>query len=243
MQLKLGTYEFESNGVLIGQRQEILWTNGGEPYARVHTITVEGFLSGSGSSDLSGEQSDLEDALIAARNNGKQVDLIFYQDGGTSSATALTKQTSITGVKILNFEFPSTRGPDYATERAFKFTAEAEYGLAGSANLLIDFQETVTITPPGPVFIMRPSVNTISQKQLLHPQFHCTATQQGSATGYRHRPLTPPPLWPFALMKPGTFTENSPMRRRHGNHQDWSITWAYEFAHTGPLVGVPHLFL
>lgn len=237
MLLKYGTYSFDSNAVVIGTHVETLWNEGGQAYAQQHTWDVEGWLSASGQAALTAAQEALETVLKIQRR-----DLILYQDDGTTeSATVLKNTGSITGVKITGGPvFDSTRGSEYATERHFTFTAEAEYPVTGAAGLLLTWTETISSSGGWPTYIHRPSLNQPPQKQQLYFQEPYTATQKGTAVGYRRYPEPAAMLWPFALKRSPVFDREAPKRRGPEKFEGFAISWSYEYESATPLIGLPH---
>jgi hypothetical protein len=144
MRLRYGSYQFDVNTTRIGTHLETLWA-GGQIYAVKRGLDVEGTLSGDGQAELSAKEHALRAALTKPR-----FDLVFLQDSGGKSSIALENANSMGGVRVTRLDFPSTEGPEFATERHFTFSAEAEYPAAtqsGRAKGYLGYP-----TPPPPLF-------------------------------------------------------------------------------------------
>lgn len=223
----------------IAQSIETLWTSQGQPYAQIKRLSVEGWLSADGQAALTTAQLALESALRTNR-----VDLILYTDAGAQSSCKLLNQGSISGVKIVKGPvFDSTRGSEFATERHFTFEAEAEYALTGSSNVILEFEEEISIEEGGPIYIHQPAMKGPAFKTNTIEQMPWRATQSGSAVGYRKYPSAPLPLWPSDLMRPPRGTRRSPTRKHVAKYQGFPVTWQYEFESIRPLIGLPSLLI
>ncbi len=169
---------------------------------------------------------------------------------GTSPSIAATSYVtlgfgSLTGVRITaGPNFDRAQGAEYATLRHFTFSAEAEYVYRNSNGLLLDFTETLSITPPGPLYVCKNAINGPAQRQLVYPLMPCKATQSGSATGYRQYPeaLARVLAWPFALKKPAPLVRTNPERKGTG-YQGYKISWNYEYEYPTILAGIPRLWI
>ena len=203
-----------------------------------HEWDVEGYLSADGQAALTTAQNALEEAMKKQNQN-----LVFLDDNGTETATNLKSGGSIGGVRIIRGpDFTARESAEYATERHFSFSAEAEYPVSGADALLLDWTETIDIEGGGPMILHRPAVNGPPQKQILYMQMPYKATQSGSAKGYRRYPNPPVPLWPAHLAKAPKAARTSPKRRLDNNYEGFGVTWHYEFESAGPLVGTPTLW-
>ena len=237
MQLKWGTYSFDANTNLIGKTVEVMWNEGGQPYKERRRMDVQGFLTGSGQAAL----TTAENALIAALQVQNQ-SLTLYQDGGTTeSALLLSPTNSITGVRIVRGpDFTSTQGPEYATERKFSFTAEAEYPV--STFTLLSFTETLSFGGGGPQRDVFPALEGPPVSFLIYAQTPYEASQSGQATGWLDYPAIMAPIWPAFLKVAPKVTRGNP--KRNGLvYTDFPVSWSYEFKSASPLVGIPNRWI
>jgi hypothetical protein len=251
MQCSYGNYVFPANQTELGSSVRLNINKGGQPYSQTRRVRVSGFL---GSSSVSGQdQLILAENLLRTALAANFLDLKFIADDGTLvAALSLLNgiKTCITGVKIVSGpDFTTTKGPEYATLRSFSFEAEAEYFLTTNpANMLLDFQETLTFGGGLPLFRHRNAVNGPPQKQLVYPQTPYTATQSGHAVGLSGPPAlggpngAPPAKWPGALMEGPSFSPTSPTRKGRG-YEGFGLTWSYRFEDVGPLAGTPTLWI
>lgn len=216
---------------------ELVWNAGGQQQANRKHLHVEGFLLASGQNAISAADTALAVAL------GKPYqDLLFLADDGSQTDACLPNKGSITGVRIENLKFPKTEGPEFATERTFSFDAWAEYPIAGTLRLLLNYHETLTFSGGGPLYAHRLSLNGLPQKQLIYPSMPYRVIQAGEAVGYLAYPSPAFPIWPVALMKNPEIIPRSPKRMGQG-YEEYPVSWHYEFESAYPLTGVPHLWI
>jgi hypothetical protein len=238
MQLKWGSYGFEANTSLIATRREVLWNAGGQAYADRRSFDVQGVLTASGQAALSIATAELEAALLV-----QNAALILYQDDGvTPSATFLLPTGSTTGVRVTrgpNFE--STQGPEYATERKFTCTFEAEYALTSNRLTLLEFTESITFSGGGPLYSCVPALQGPPIRFRLYDQTPYRAIQKGSATGYLDYPVIPGPIWPAALKQAPEITPTGPKRQGQA-HTGFVTSWVYEYESPFPLAGNPNVW-
>ena len=236
MEVKYGTYAFGANACEVKSSAQTTINDGGQPVSVRRRIDVDGYLNGDGQAAIAQAAA----ALVTALDKPFQ-DLILYRDDGTASDTKLLNSGSLTGVVIRDVQFPDSRGAEYATFRHFRFSAEADYPLTNTLNLLMSFSETLSFSGGGPIYRHRLAINTRPQKQLVYPFSVFKVTQQGQAVGYRKRPLAPGPIWPAALMEAPDTSMDSP-HRRGKLYSDFAISWRYNFESATRLVGVPNVW-
>lgn len=238
MQLKYGGYSFPVNGCNVRSRTEIVMNAAQVPYKYKGIIEVDGWLTGSGQSAISSAMRTLQSALAVPYR-----DLILYQDDGAESATIMKNAGSITGVVITRGpDFPENRGSEYATTRYFTFTAECEYPLPNAGTVLLEFQETLTFSGGGPLYVCKRAINTGPQRQLVCPQDAYRVVQQGRSVAFAVTPVYPPPTWPFALKQAPDIKRISP-GRLGPSQVNIGVEWTYMFESVTPLVGAPNLWL
>jgi hypothetical protein len=243
MQLKYGTYAFDANAVKLQTASRVNWNDGGQPMSITKSIAVDGYLTATGQAANSTAMSALATALATPYK-----DLYFYHDDATLSATALPNATSIGGVHIVDGpNFPDSIGAEFVNFRRFTFTAEAEYPITNTNNLLLSFRERLSFSGGGPIYAHRMAVNGLPQKQLVYPFSIFKTLQEGEAVGYRRYPTPPRPIWPSALIVSPNITEESPKRRGklagQAGYEGYPVSWQYSFESSTQLVGVPNLWL
>ncbi len=241
MQLKWGSYAFDAGACKIATSAETVWNEGGQPLSQRRRIDVDGFLTANGQAAISLAMSALATALAIPYQ-----DLNFYQDDGSLSATALNNAASIGGVHIINGpNFPDWKGNEYAQFRRFTFSAEAEYPIANTQNLLLSFRERLSFSGGGPVYGMMPALIGLPQRQLIYQFSVFKVTQDGEAVGYRRYPEPPGPIWPNALAHSPDITEISPKRRgkQKAGYDTYPVAWKYDFESATALNGFPSIWL
>lgn len=238
MQLKYGSYPFDSNTTLLSTQIFPQVNRGGQIYSQRKRFTIQGYLAGDGQAELTLKENALKTALARPYQ-----DLLFLKDDGSASSEVLLNATSITGVLVTDGpHFQTTQGPEYATLRTFTFTAEAEYPVPEGSNYLLDFNETLSFEGGGPLYIHRRAINGPPQKQLVYPATEYKVTQTGRAIGYRAYPTPPAPKFPFALKESPKIDRGAPERKGNG-YQGYEVTWTYVFESAGPLVALPTLWI
>ena len=236
MQLALGTYFFPVNGVMVTSNRKIQSGEDEIPWLVVDSLHCDGYLEGVGQNNLTTLQNQFMTVCATPFK-----DLILFNDDGSRSATLLTNSTSRTGVIVRDGpHFEDTYGSEYAVQRHFKFTAEADYILPTvTARTLHAFEENITISGGGPRYEVFPALVGPPQRQLIYEQTPCIATQSGYAIGIKGYPFMPGPLWPFALR--GTPDQKYVSPKKFGrNYTSYRIEWSYSYVWTTSLVGVPN---
>lgn len=238
MRLSYGSYQFDDNACIIASRAQVMKNAGGQMYSRLVSHEVIGYLSGSSQSAITSAMNQLLTALARPFQN-----LVFKQDDGSNSATILDNAASISGVTIVDGpNFVESNGAEYSTQRKFSFTAQAEYPLNNTNNLLLKFSEKIDFSGGGPKRVIKEAIVGPAQVQQVREQAAYYAVQSGSAEGYRSEPPIPPPIWPDALLHAPEISRMSPDRVGRG-YQRYEVSWSYRFGSPSPLVGRPNLWL
>ena len=175
-------------------------------------------------------------AALAAQEN----DLVVQLDDGSASDNAVLSSATLSGVRCTGLTWLDKPGAQFLTYRQFACSFEWETAFAGTAFLLVDFEETLTVTGGTPLIVVLEPINAPPIAQVTVPVQGYRATQSGSAVGYRTRPIADvvaPPLFPSALTR-RTVTQKSP-DRVGVNYRNWGVQWAYEYASATELVGTP----
>jgi hypothetical protein len=237
VQLKWGSYPFDVDGVRVATMSERLLSENQVPYGTRTTFRVSGWMLGSGQSDLSAKQRLME---IALRNQYQ--DLILYQNDNARSATTMLNADANGGLVVTaGPNFPGEEGAEYATQRRFDFEVTGEFFFAAAQTLILNFSESLSFDGGGEVYIMKPAVEGLSQRQLVWENFHQTVIQRGRAVGLIREPVIPPSIWPFALTKKPRYDYQSPRRIRNG-YQEIEVSWEYVHEWPTPLVGRPNIW-
>jgi hypothetical protein len=236
MKLQVGTYSCPVNGVDVGFNLDALFNEARVPYGYKYTVAVKGELIVTGQANNVQAESALQTALTRNFQG-----IVLLQDSGAPTTIIMPNLPSLSGVTVSGIRFPGTKGGQYATNRSFEFTASADYALPNTNNILISFTEEVSFGGGYPIWIMKRSINTVSQRQQVYPFPEWTATQSGSAVGFRSRPKPPPPMFPQALKEGPKIRKASP-KRVGPIYRDFLVSWSYAFESVSPLVGEPNLW-
>lgn len=237
MRLYWGAYPFNANACEIRALSETFRADNGRPLKIKQTLEVAGFLEADGQAAITLAMNGLITALAQPYK-----DLVFLKDDGSASATGLYNAGSLGGVVITRGpEFKENNGGEYNQFRKFEFTAEAEYPVAGTQNLLISFTERLEFKGGGPIYAHKLAVNGPPQKQLLYSRSIFSVMQTGEAVGFRRYPLPPGAIWPTALKDDPEFQRTTP-NFRGSQYDTYKLSWIYRYESATPLIGAPHLW-
>lgn len=195
--------------------------------------TINGVIQGTSLSDLTTKLAALEAAYSKQRQNAG-----LYLTDGTPTVHQMQNGTAIGGVRSSGVSYPSGDGVEYVTSRTYSVTLEADYEFTG--NDLLEFNETLSFQGTcGPKFVYLQTLNGPPEKQIVQQKTTMTATQSGSAMGYRARPSAPPPLWPKDEHEEARRIDKTSPRVIAGESRDFGISWSYTFESDSPLNGEP----
>ncbi len=237
MQVKYRSFGFTANSVGLTTDIQTLFNSGGQPYAQLKRFRCEGKLTVSSQADATSQWNALAAALAVPFG-----DLTLLNDD-SSTALILPNAGSITGVRVTSGpNMTSYQGAVWGTWVPFAFAAEAEYPLAGTANLLKSWRETLAFSGGGPLYAHMPAINGFPQKQLIYPAMPYACVQSGQIVGLYQYPAVPPPLFPFALKENPNIKPSSPTRKGFG-YEDFAWDYSYSFEDAAPLVGLPNFWV
>lgn len=243
MQLKYGTYAFAAGGVKVASSRKITLDARKVPITFDDSIECDGFLEGVGQNALSTAEAALKTAL-ALRNK----DLVFLCDDGSQSSMCLLNAGSITGVRVTDGpHFHDVVGPEFVSQRHFKFTAEADYKYSGTKRTtIIEWGETLSFSGGGPLYVTLPALIGYPQRQMVYERTPCKAKQKGFAVGYGGdtTPAYPDPapaIWPFALVSSPDTVYFHPIKMGD-NYTNWRMEWEYTYEWPDFLTGTPTLW-
>lgn len=150
-----------------------------------------------------------------------------YTVGGVLAHSLTNSNGCISGVKVVNKQFPSGGPEQLATTRTFGATLQATYDV--SEDDVVSWQESVeVIGTGGPIWV---AANTIYGAYIepLSSASLITYSQTGSAVGFSNYPTPSPPIF-----SPFEYTHRRSIRRTSGTQQGTGIkyfrtAWHYEF--------------
>lgn len=235
MRLRVGSSLFLANSVTVRTSIRGVQGDRGNIVRHVHTLSISGCLEGDSVAELVAASL----ALRALLSEPYQ-DIVLLADDGSATDTKLLNSNSISGVRVLELDFPEQYGgAEYATLRSFSFTAQAEY-LAGGDDT-VRYSESVTVVGTGgPRFEMRVPVSGPPVKQILSTHTPVRATQSGEWTGLLKYPSNAPaPLWGAHEQEDRRVLRRLTPRVGSGGFFEYPIVWTYEFLSAGPLTGRP----
>lgn len=166
---------------------------------------------------------------------------IFKHDDGTTSAHYLDNATSIGGVRVVDDNFPKGDAAEYATQRTYTVTLEADYPV--SSGSLMQFQETIEITGTGgPRKIIIETLNGDAQEQIVNQKTKVMITQRGSAIGHLSYPVDAisGPVSPEAERQDRRQVSYGSPTAMNGAFINWPVNWTYYFEFTQPAGAFPN---
>lgn len=237
MQLRYGSFTFDTDSCEVTMQIETHTNERGLPYAQTRQINVSGYLNGDNYSEVNTACLSLEAALKIPYR-----DLILYTDAGAASHLALYNTGSTTGVVPSGLSYPVGKGAELVTYRKFSFSARAEYPIGSGQAVIQSFRESVSIVGTGGArFVLKPALTGNPQKQIVQQRTIVRANQSGQAVGYLDYPAPPQPLWPRDEHVDQRNISRTGGKYRGKAWQDFMISWNYTFESAGPLSGLPTL--
>lgn len=238
MRVRLGSYSFDENSCALRSSTRLVTApETGRPLRYLTRCSLEGWLEGDTQAGLSDAEAALRLALLRPYQ-----DLRLLTDSGATTSVSLINSQSISGVRVLAFDFPGDTGAEFATLRRFTAEVEAEFLIPGTENVILSFAEHLSFTGNGgPDVVLRVPINTPDiVEQVVTPATPFYAVQQGQAVGHTRRPNPQPPKFPLAkeIGKQRQIGEFGPKRIGLGL-VEFGVSWSYSFQSVSPLVEHP----
>jgi hypothetical protein len=231
MYLRYGSYIHALGEAAVAITKETLRSQAGSAYAVKETWNVQGLLI-----EPSGSPSGMKTKIAAleAAYAADFRDVAILLPDGTTSAHSISSAATIGGVRVTQRpSFPDGRGAQHVTIRTFTIALEAIIPTS-TENLVVEFQEAITLSGGGPRYGHIECLRDAPVKQELKRMTVYRATQTGRAVGLYRYPGVPGPIWPGALVENGSVVQGSPTRQG-STYIDWPVQWAYQFESAGPL--------
>lgn len=237
MILKYGSYSHGDGTCAVQMQRTPKRDSTGRRFGYTERWTVDGWIIGTGPSDLAGKIATLEAAYAS---DGQSLGLY---DGATS-IRVLNSSASVGGCRVIEApSYPEGGGPEYANRRSFRLTVEADFQDGSAANLEA-FQESVTITGTGGSrFVTLVPLDGLPIQQTVNRRTPVQIVQSGSAMGLASWPLTPSPLFnSFERLDRRQITRAGPERQADGSYRHYGVSWTYEFELPAYMTANPHLW-
>jgi len=250
MQLKYGPYQFAVDGVTCKTHMTPVPNAAGMVQTMKQRMTVTGDLLAPPNSTnpqvaLTALQLQLQAALGVP-----YLDLVFYADDGSVTATVLRNAGSLSGVHLV--EGPSFMGDrstgQYAVVRSFSFAMEVETVYPTQLTPLVSFSESLSFSGGQPIRTMARSVNKLPIDQITWPYTEFECVQSGSAVGLLAWPFggpnqMPPLRFPASMLRGAPKVDASgPDRIGPKGYKNYGVKWTANFASALPLIAAPTLW-
>jgi hypothetical protein len=185
-------YTFADNEVnLVSVQRRLRLSPRGKKLIATYTMRCSGELIYSSTDTIITKIQAVENAL-------KQEGDFTYTVGGTLAHSLRNSGDCISGVKVIDYSFPTGDAAQLATTRTFAFTVQASYNVA--ADNIVSWQESIEVTGTGgPLWVV---VNTVAGIQtsggplafFLAPATAQYYHQYGHAIGFSDYPVPTPPI-------------------------------------------------
>ena len=209
----------------------------GRMIGRTERWTIHGWLTGANAAAL----TIVIDALKAAfAVDG--LDLGLYTDADVATSHVISSAATLGGVRVTETpSFPEGQGAEYANQRSFQVTLEADFETGGLANLA-SFVETVSITGTGgPRFVTQVPLEGPAIAQVVSQASPVVITQSGSAIGLASYPTVPQPLLTSGEHVDRRRVEyKSPQRLANGAYRNYEVAWSFEFEEQAAAAPLPN---
>lgn len=234
MYFKYGNFQHPDNQVnLVSHTEEHIRSQRGKPYLLRKRQTLDGYIKGATQAEIKTKIEALENAYeLEGRDAG------LYHDDGTRSPHFLDSSAAIGGVKILTFGYDRSDGSQYATQRNFSITLQADFP-AGNVGLLY-YEETLEIIGTGQfAHVVIPLIEGPPDVQQVYQFTPVRARQNGRAVGFLGYPLITAPQFPqWEKLAHRRISRTTP-RVDSGSLVEFKSAWSYFFESPGSLSGFP----
>jgi hypothetical protein len=229
--LKYGGYSHSDAEVSVVINKQPTWTNIGTRKGYIERWEVRGILHAADADALRIAMGVLESAYSV-----DNYDLVLYASDGSTVRHAMLNNGSPTGVKIVDFAYPSGEGAEYTTYRTYSFVAEAEYLTATGFDT---YQESFEFSGGSEAWIMITTLFGPPIRQTVAQQTPYRCVQQGNAVSLNARPTPPPPAFPgLEHVNERRIMYATPQFLRNGNTM-YPVQWSYLFESSTPIFGFP----
>ncbi len=242
MFLRYGSFIHPPAENVVSIRRDALMASDRFQYGVKEHWSITGFLQAASPFLLTAAIQRMQQAYsVSYRSIG------LFNDDGSATAHIMQGVSAIGGVVILKQpEFPHGDGAEYSTFRSYAIELEGTYPLAGSGNVLLEFDETLDFHGGGPRFVYLQPVSGRPQKQQVAAATPYRCTQHGAARGLLTYPPVPDPFWPLDEHRDlRRISRKRPRRDWAGGnpvYTGWEVTWSYEFESDQLLLGTPNLW-
>lgn len=173
-------------------------------------------------------------------------DFGLYHDDNTATHHFIDSSASTTGTRIIQRSWPRSIGAEYATQRTFSITVEADFddvqSPPGQNAEIVSFHERLTFIGNGgqDFEIVDGIFGPI--KNITHNSTAQRIVQQGRGVGYTAylNPALHTPLFPADQHHSRDQYELGSPENQGNVFRNYPSSWRYEFSRLLPGAGVPH---
>lgn len=222
MQIKYGTYAFNSNDASLTSTREVLRSDSGVVIGYKEMWMIRFRLRG----DTQAEITTATESFFSAFNvNGK--DLVLLDNNGDNSAFIIDSSSSTSGTQVKNIRF-DLRDAQYTTFLDGEVELEAEFITGSQAASLAQYQESFSVRGNGgPRNVIIETAVGLPVIQQTRQRTAVRATQSGFAIGRGFVPTANRPYFPgFLVNEEEAVTESVSY---DSGVAVWRVEWNYQF--------------
>lgn len=226
-----GSYQHAAGECEVSISRNTQFSDDGVPMTRLDRWDTSGVLYAADSTALMAAIASMQSAYST-----HGLDLYLKYDDGTILHHLRTADTLGGTRVVMQPSFPVGRGPEGGTYRTYTLAVEGEIFLADPG--VTQWQETLSWSGGGPLYVFMQALNGPPQKQLAAQQTPYMCQQSGSAVGYNGWPTIPPPIFYSELIANPVITRGTPRRRgRVGPRQfvEYPVSWSYQYKSASPF--------
>lgn len=233
MYFRYGPYRHADNEVAISNVAARPYFIRGRQAGLVRQLTITGEVLATGQASIAAKTREIERAYSV--DGG---DAALYQDNGAITPHALLNAGSVSGVRVVNFQWLPTLAGFATSTLRYQVTLEAEY-LDSTGPQIVSYSETLAfIGRGGPLNVYVEPQHGPAIRQTVQQRTLYRATQTGQAVGRLGYPSVNPPLWPqWEVQEQARVQHTSPQNNR-GFFENYTVSWSYSFASPFPLAGI-----
>lgn len=233
MQMKYGTYTFNANDVAINHTRRSMRAETGYKTGYVDTWILDFRLRADTQAELTTEISSFFTAFSV-----DGYDLILLDNSGNNSAFITQSNSTTSGVRVGDINFPLLRGGQYTT--FIDGTVQLEAETVTNSSLDLFYSDSFVVTGDGgPKEVILETARGLPIRQTTRQRTKVTAVQTGSARRVGAAPAVPIIMFPNLLIhesKVEGLTSSI-----EGGKIVYSRQWSYPYQNTDYFFGTPQV--
>lgn len=239
MQFRFGAYTRPNNEVVCSVTYSPVYSITREISHVTESWAIRGRIVLQGADATSGGMSN-QIRQVEAMAEQQNASIAMLDDDGAETPWSIRAGECLLGPSASYFSWTTGENDVYTNGQGYSFNVTAKRPITSG---LLSFTETLQpIDAGGQEYVYVGGSVNYAERQLGSQYLPWRAVQSGSAVGLLGYPVPPPPIFPFAMVKPNqayVYTKSSP-RVLGRIDTEFPISWSYEYAWQFPLVGNPN---